>query len=403
MVRRIAIVVPEIAEMGGVRSLARFALDTIRTRPDFQPKVISLPMSSRDAGSTLLTRPSTWLRGIQTTKGDFDGQPYTQVGAHAAEIEYFRLRPRAALSALIEDCDLIQVVAGTPYWALPVLGLGKPVVLHVATLTSLERRLRLKTERGAVAGWRSAMTKLSVRMDERALKAVEAIFVMNTWMLDYARKLETGHDTIVCYAPPGVDSDRFSPPPEGARASNYILSVSRFDDPRKNLGMLLESYALLCARMSDPPRLVLAGSRAPTAGFWARVESLGLAARIRYVERPSKDDLIALYRDAWAFALPSDEEGFGIVVVEAMSCGVPVVVTRCGGPDAIVTDGIDGYLVERGNSNEMADRLDRIFRDPASAREMGRRARATVEARYANAVAGKVFLDVYDRLLSRPA
>jgi glycosyltransferase involved in cell wall biosynthesis len=45
------------------------------------------------------------------------------------------------------------------------------------------------------------------------------------------------------------------------------------------------------------------------------------------------------------FALSSDEEGLGIVILEAMACAIPVVATKCGGPDGIITDGKDGYLI----------------------------------------------------------
>ena len=181
----------------------------------------------------------------------------------------------------------------------------------------------------------------------------------------------------------------------------YILCVARLDDPRKKIGLLLEAYARLPDVLRANVRLVLAGSSGPPACFWLRAEALGLRDRITYVARPDRSALISLYQRAAVFALPSDEEGFGVVLLEAMACGVPVVSTRSGGPDAIITDGQDGFLVALDDAASMADRLLRLFQDEALSALMGLNARRTIEARFAEEIAGKVFIDVWDRLLAK--
>jgi glycosyltransferase involved in cell wall biosynthesis len=111
--------------------------------------------------------------------------------------------------------------------------------------------------------------------------------------------------------------------------------------------------------------------------------------------------LAGLYQRASVFALPSDEEGLGVVLLEAMACGVPVVSTRSGGPDGIITDGKDGYLVALDDAAEMAARLARLLQDPGLNRSIGKAARRTIEARYAEKVADAAFLEVWDRLLAK--
>jgi glycosyltransferase involved in cell wall biosynthesis len=99
--------------------------------------------------------------------------------------------------------------------------------------------------------------------------------------------------------------------------------------------------------------------------------------------------------------LASDEEGFGLVVVEAMASGVPVVSTRSGGPDSIVTDGKDGFLVPCGDAAAMAERMHLLANDVVLNLAMGKAARCTAEMRFDERVAGLAFLDTYDRLLER--
>lgn len=92
------------------------------------------------------------------------------------------------------------------------------------------------------------------------------------------------------------------------------------------------------------------------------------------------------------------EEGLGVVLLEAMACAVPVVSTRSGGPDGIITDGDDGYLVPLDDAAALSSSLARLLQDSALNLGMGRRARATIERRYDERVAGEAFIDMWDRM-----
>jgi glycosyltransferase involved in cell wall biosynthesis len=298
--------------------------------------------------------------------------------------------------------DLIQVVAGSPAWAVPVAGYGKPVVIQVATRTAVERRRRQRVERGPIAWWRWAMTRITDRFDDRGLRVSRAVLVENPWMLRYACRVGGPNGAWVRYAPPGVDCSFFSPAPDRPslmKSDAYILAVGRFDDPRKNADLLLEAYAHLTRISKAAPRLQLAGAGDPGARFWRRARELGIEQRIAFHFRPSAEELAAYYRSATCFVLPSDEEGFGIVVIEAMASGIPVVATRCGGPDGIISDGVDGFLVASNDAAGLAERVRDVTEDMARNLEMGLLARRTVVERYSREVASEKYLDTYRRLL----
>jgi glycosyltransferase involved in cell wall biosynthesis len=274
------------------------------------------------------------------------------------------------------------------------------VALQVATLVDVERR-KLLAESARVSGaWRRTMTNLTSRLDHAALRRVDAVLVENPWMESLARSLSVAGRPLVRYAPPGVDIVRFRPVAPGETTPfdrPYILGVGRFADPRKNVDLMLEAFSRMAP--AGRPLLVLAGSEFPP-DIVSRAERLGVARDLHLVVRPSIEELARLYRHAMCFALSSDEEGFGVVVIEAMSSGVPVVATRCGGPEGIVADGSDGYLVHRDDADGMASRLTTLASDPELRAGMGRRARSTVEHRYSEEVAGRAYLDVYERLLA---
>jgi alpha-1,3-rhamnosyl/mannosyltransferase len=156
----------------------------------------------------------------------------------------------------------------------------------------------------------------------------------------------------------------------GPGEGGHILFVGTLS-VRKNVGTLLEAYARLRRGVPDAPPLVLAGHRTPASARWeARCAEAPLRGHVRmtgYVTSEQKRDL---YADARLLILPSYEEGFGLPVLEAMACGVPVIVSSRGSlPEVagaaatpIDPDDVDGFVTA------MADLLDEPAAAAASAR-----------------------------------
>lgn len=397
--KKIALVVPSLAKGGGVPAVARFIKDIALSSDRYDVKLISLCMASDDETSLTLRRPLSWLRGVKIKNGIWDGLTYSHVGANFADFEFQRYKPRKLLEKLVKECDLIQVVCGSPAWANSVIGLGKPVSLQVATLAKVERRSRDKKRKGLLGLWRQLMTKITNKLDERALQRVDAIQLENKWMLDFSKNINSNRcDVDIRYAPPGIDTKIFNTNFKINTLINpYILCVGRLDDPRKNINLLLKAFSLLPSNLSNV-HLITAGSGMPPSDYWEQVVELGLQSRVKHVTRPKTEELVDLYQQAVAFALPSDEEGLGVVVLEAMACGTPVVATRCGGPDGIITDGTDGFLVPLDDEYALSERLARLCLDPILNRYMSENARFTIEARYARDVCGQAFIEVWDSL-----
>ena len=398
--KRLALVVPALGSGGGVTSVARFVREAARNSGRYELKLVSLCMNSRDPASVRLMQPMSWRCGILAQQDDWEGTACVRVGAFFSEFEFQRYKPNHVLAAQLADVDLIQVVAGSPAWANTVLGLGKPVSLQVATRARVERRRRDASTRSLLGWWRRAMTELTDRFDDRALRRCDAIQVENPWMYEYAKSLNADRSVDLRYAPPGVDSNAFKPLLNRELASDpYILCVGRLADPRKNSELIGRAFAALVQKGNDKTRLVLAGNSAPPAAFWQVIDEASLRPRVTYLSGVSRADLIALYQHAAVFVLPSDEEGLGMVILEAMACGVPVVATRCGGPDGIIRDGTDGFLVPLNDAGAMAVHLGKLLNDTSLNLRLGRAARERIEANYSLVVTEHAFIDTWDRLL----
>lgn len=399
---KIAVVVPSLEEGGGVPAVARFVIWAALNSGKFEIRLISLCSSNKDPQSVSLLKPINWFIDVSCRTDEWEGIPFTHVGAFWGEIEFQRYRPRKALTALLDDCAIIQVVSGSPASANAVVGLNRKVALQVATRAKIERRMRDAKPRNLASLWRKLMTEITDRFDDRALQKVDAVQVESPWMLEYAQKTIGNRKVDLRYAPPGVDTNLFTVPEQLNVSCNLnILLVGRLSDPRKNVCMLLEAYALLPADIRQKCCLQLAGQSEPPSIFWKRAAELGCVEKVKFILKPSINELISLYQNASVFALPSDEEGFGMVIIESMACGTPVVATKCGGPDGIISDGIDGFLVSPNRAQEMSDRLAQLLCDEALRYKMGMAARRKIENSYDMKITGSVFVDMWEELLDK--
>ncbi|MFN2384404.1 MAG: glycosyltransferase family 4 protein [Gemmatimonadota bacterium] len=179
--------------------------------------------------------------------------------------------------------------------------------------------------------------------------------------------------------PYGVPLPEAPPSGERALAEPTLLFVGRLV-ARKGVDRLLEALATLAGRRW---RLEVVGFGPDRDALERQAAALGLAERVAFLGRVPNAELEAAYSRAYGFVLPAtldaraDTEGLGVVLLEAMAYGVPVVATRMGGIVDIVEDGVNGWLVE-DSVPALAAGVARLLDNPDQARGMGKRGRARV-------------------------
>jgi glycosyltransferase involved in cell wall biosynthesis len=155
--------------------------------------------------------------------------------------------------------------------------------------------------------------------------------------------------------------------------------AGRFNDPRKNIGLLLGAVAQLRTRGSDVS-LTLMGE-VPETEILDHVARLQLKSHVAFRPGLSRAQMRDLMQTLDVFVLPSHQEGLCIAALEAMACGVPVVSTRCGGPEEFVIPGQTGLLVD-SRPSAMADAIASILDDEVRRNAMGASARQLIQERY---------------------
>jgi D-inositol-3-phosphate glycosyltransferase len=206
--------------------------------------------------------------------------------------------------------------------------------------------------------------------------------------------------------PAGVDPELFRPGDQirarsvlGLGEKRVILYVGRVE-PLKGLDILINAFALL--EDTNDTRLLVVGGRLGQESELDRLRSvavqLGIGDRVTFAGAVKHAELPDYYNAADIFVLPSYYESFGLVALEAMACGTPVVVSRVGGLKTFIKDGEHGYLIPWQCPEPFAQRMDVLLSNPGLRESMGRAARGAAQKMSWSGVADRM-LDFYAGLL----
>jgi glycosyltransferase involved in cell wall biosynthesis len=184
-----------------------------------------------------------------------------------------------------------------------------------------------------------------------------------------------------------------------AERSPYLLFVGTLE-PRKNIGGLLSAYARLRTGRPDAPELILAGGAKPAvAGELARLNEPPLAGHVTALGYVADERRRELYLGAAVLVLPSFDEGFGLPVLEAMACGVPVVISNRGALPELTGDA--AAPVDPDDVEGLARAMERAL-EPQVAQELAARGRQRA-ARHSWDAAAAAAREAYRKALARRA
>lgn len=234
--------------------------------------------------------------------------------------------------------------------------------------------------KNAVTGIEQHESALRLRVERQLLEALDQFVAPNPDELAELVWGLGGRSSKICTIPPGIDLDRFRPV-DAARARRelnlpdgpLVLFVGRID-PIKDLPTLLRAFARLRTNFpaADAPKLLVIGGTVTERDGCAELgadlipvlrqaELLGIAGDVIFRGAQPQDLLPLYYAAATVCAVPSLYESFGLVAVEAMACGLPVVATRVGGMKFTVEEDVSGLLVPRSDAVALAAALQRIL------------------------------------------
>ena len=162
----------------------------------------------------------------------------------------------------------------------------------------------------------------------------------------------------IAIIPFGIDTQKFIPTQKENKS--VFLFVGRLSRTHyfKGVELLLRSFKSVVEKNATA-QLLIVGDGDERKNYERLCEKLCLTTQVRFLGAVSDEELPRVYARATTFVLPSTDtsETFGLVLLEAMACGVPVIASRLPGVDSVVLDGVSGRLIGPGNENELTQAM----------------------------------------------
>lgn len=371
-----------------------------------------------------------------------DGLPITRVGGTykrsgrlrngrfghlAVAIGFFR-----ALWRLRQRYDVIHCIQFSPPAAMATL-IGKithkPIIISIpSTGPSEARRSQLEQGASLMADTLTDTAFLKIDFKHWTAGADDISFLpqlaFGKAMLDYVRRSNAYYQILstrgyehlashgfptrqIVYIPGSVDIDKFRPAadlrPKPEERERTIICVARLAYA-KGIDVLLHAWGRMMRepmewRAQLKPRLLIVGDGDCEAQLKRVAALLGIEDSVEFLGL--RTDVVDLLQRSWGFVLPSRWEGNPNALLEGLACGLPCVATRVSGSEDIITDGVNGLLVEPEQPAEMAQALRRMIEDADFAERLGREGRATVVRSYQLTTVVEKCVELYCRLLKR--
>lgn len=320
-----------------------------------------------------LTRGEHWEQPIRDL-----GVPVTWVGERPSRIARLRL----IVAALREQSpDIVQ----SQHFYTNLYAVGAARALGLREICAIRNNCVGEVRNnGAILG------RLSIRAP-RLIAANSRAAIRNA--IEYGVRAER-----LRLLPNVVDTDRFQPNGEREPGALRLVAAGRFTTVKR-----FDRFVRILARVRAESGADVVGTLVGDGPERPRLEALAREIGLYpgAIEFTGVvDSVAAFYRHGDVVVLTSDREGTPNVLLEAMASGLPVVTSRVGDAPDIVGDGETGFLAEPDDEDSMVAALVALAREPQRAREMGRRARAQIEASFGLGRLPSYLSDVYEAALA---
>lgn len=386
---------------GGVSTMVEFAYKSAKLHT-LSPRLCYLSLNPDDSfGIRKILSGKFTYKWSQIRAKSMDG---TCIGYLFPEFEVFNyILTSLIYKKLINKSDIYLVASGTNQSGLPFLIFKKKFICWVATtyLDEYDSKLQVNTKLDLKAKVNRFLNKISLPVllyfekvifkksaKILALSAYTGNSITRQYNID-SKKLEVTNFPI--------DTNVFYPDKSTVNVgADYILLVARINDPRKNINLLLKSFLIVKEKFPDI-KLVLAGDK-PSNSLLSITDELNISKSIVFLEKMPREMLVDYYRGAKLFVLPSFQEGLGIVVLEAMACGTPIISTMCGGPEELIENSGGGMLVSAFSENELSKAIIELLEDDSKRVKMGKCAAEYIVKNHSIAIVSEIFAKSYQEV-----
>ncbi|MFZ5366045.1 MAG: glycosyltransferase family 4 protein [Patescibacteria group bacterium] len=209
-------------------------------------------------------------------------------------------------------------------------------------------------------------------VDRRLVSKIDYIFANSLYGASLIEKIYQRKADLFAY--PATNPNIYKPK---GRKRNYIFTISRLDK-QKNIDILIKAFSRLPPKIKNQYQLLIGGQGNEKARLTELVLELGLENKVKFLGEVIEKDLPLYYAEAKIVIFLGENEPFGLVPVEAMACGTPLVALKSGGVRESVIDGETGVLLDSKDEKKLAVTVEKLLFDKHFLNNLSRKARRHV-------------------------
>lgn len=279
--------------------------------------------------------------------------------------------------------DVVNVHYASGYGLMATLAGARPLVLNCYGSDIF------------VAPKKSKIVKWIVK---KLLNGADAVAATSKAMAAEAEKIMGNPNKKVTVTPFGVDVNLFKKDDNRRYCDRPIIGIIKYLKPEYNIPLLIKAFAIVKEKSVVKPLLHIYGSGPLKDEFIALTKELGIYEDVTFFDTIPNQEVPKALNTMDIFVNSSNVESFGVNIVEAMACELPVVATPCPGPKEVIDNGITGVVLKDWEPNEMAEELKKLVENPELREQYGKAGREKVLREYDWNRNVETLIDIYHQV-----
>lgn len=231
------------------------------------------------------------------------------------------------------------------------------------------------------------------------LKAADVVLSTSHMMAVETQKYLPNNDKPLYITPFGVDTTLFSPVDRVDKTQHVTIGVIKTLEKIYGIDILIEAFSLLCQKYSNI-KLLIIGNGSELSSLQQQLKMLQIVDKVDILPAISHHLVPGYLAKIDIFVMPSRQESFGVAVLEASACGLPIVASNVGGLPEVIEDSVTGFLVPPDRPQDLAKKISQLIESPGLRKSMGQQGRNFVEKHYKWSDSVEKMSDIYQSLKS---
>ena len=298
---------------------------------------------------SISTSSKDFLKKKRYERLKFRNIKYLHINNFLSFFEPFRYLPNPYLEKYSKKFDVCIMIVGIPIWYYAIKNFKIKKAIWFASIAKEDRKDHI----AQLSFYKKLMKSVNLSFINYLEKKIDYKNTKIFCLSQYTRSLIKNKNSEILSYPIKIEDKKIY------NKKNTILHVSRFGDKRKNIEMLIEVFDNIIHKKKLNYQLILIGDT-PSEKLKNLIKQRKLENKIMIYPFISNDDIKNYYRSSKYFILTSNEEGLGIVLLEAMSNKCIVLSTKCGGPEDIIVNNQNGFLSDKNDVSGMVENFCKI-------------------------------------------